>query len=188
MQAQCTRATRPAVDFTQKADSVSASCGNRPHLLQKRNQLWVFVRPASYGNAAPKLRLVRAYYPNRDSVRVFRRMLAKLLAKHITHLNWTITAPTKKIQRSSSGERTYFMKDRSVTVKKESFDLVQYCRPQISVQTQSEGLSDGRINTIEDRVRTLSMHPRGAAFGKKAATSLREIEARLSLCTFQALG
>jgi len=98
--------------------------------------------------------------------------------ENIADLDRVVAAGTEQAQRSGSGKRAYFMMHLSAAVEEEALDGVQRGGGQFLENARSESLRDWRADAIEDRIRSRTFHPFGAAGGEQAAAGLGELVKR----------
>jgi len=84
----------------------------------------MFVRPASGADAREKLGLFRTDNTHIDVAIVFSRGILNVTIQNITDLDGPVVAGAEHVERIHSRVRTYFMKRRRPTIKKEALDHI----------------------------------------------------------------
>ncbi len=123
----------------------------------------MFVRPAPCADVAPQLRFFRLDDPHADGTLLLCSGPLDRPAKNIAYLDRSVIAGTEHLQRSNPCERTHFVKHRRSAVEKEAFNHVQRGWAQFLEDTESESLSDGRVDAVEDCVCATAFYPVGTA-------------------------
>jgi hypothetical protein len=145
----------------------------------------MFVAPTPGIDVRPALLFSEACNPNYYAALLSCWFLDSLI-KDIADFDWPVMPCAEQPGNRKPGMRADFVVRGCSPRKEKVLDLIQRCLGEGLEESEPKALSDGRIDTVENRVRARAFDPVGSAIWKQPPMSSCELNACVPLCAFQA--
>ena len=153
-----------------------AGKSDRGSSQKKVEHFRIFVAPTPGIGVRPALLFSEACNPNYCAA-VLSCWFLDSLIKDIADFDWPVMPCAEQPGNRKPGMRADFAVRGCSPRKEKVLDLIQRCLGEVLEESEPEALSDGRIDTVEHRVRARTFDPVGSAIWKEPPMSSCELNA-----------
>src|ERR1700694_4786286 len=145
----------------------------------------MLVCPTPSAYVGPEFRFFRTYNAHTNIAVAFSRGVLDGSIHDAADLARSVLAGTEQVQHGDPSERTHFMQHWRPAVGKEELEHIQRRCVEFLEDAEPESLSNGRVDSIEDRVCSCAFNPLGTAVGEQTTPGLRELSGRMPFSALQ---